>query len=250
MSRLRTSRCRKANQVVFGTSRIPDYRIDQCDFLISFGANFLETWISNVQFTRQFSAFHEPQARPEEPVRLCRAPAFDDRSQCRPLAVGTCRRRAIRSARAPESGPAATDAAGLERSATFRQTCSAFTPEVVEERTGVKAEILKGIARHFFRAPSGPLRLRKAWAFRTRRPWKRRLPPISSAPSRRAAAALLDFSNPMSLGEIAPASEIKALTRRMAGGKVGALILYRANPVLFPSGFVGIRKGPMRKSLS
>ena len=50
---------RKANQIVFGTSQIPDYRIDKSDFIISFGANFLETWISNVRFTRQFASFHE-----------------------------------------------------------------------------------------------------------------------------------------------------------------------------------------------
>ncbi|MHB8111599.1 MAG: molybdopterin-dependent oxidoreductase, partial [Syntrophorhabdaceae bacterium] len=50
---------RKANQIVFGTSQIPDYHIDKSDFIISFGANFLETWISNVRFTRQFTSFHE-----------------------------------------------------------------------------------------------------------------------------------------------------------------------------------------------
>ena len=52
---------RKANQTVFGADAIPAYHIDKADFLLSFGANFLETWVSNVQFTRQFASFHEPK---------------------------------------------------------------------------------------------------------------------------------------------------------------------------------------------
>ena len=52
---------RKANQTVFGADAIPTYHIDKADFLLSFGANFLETWVSNVQFTRQFASFHEPK---------------------------------------------------------------------------------------------------------------------------------------------------------------------------------------------
>jgi len=35
---------RQANQTVFGRDRIPAYRIDRADFLLSFGANFLEAW--------------------------------------------------------------------------------------------------------------------------------------------------------------------------------------------------------------
>jgi len=49
---------RKGNQISFGLDLIPSYRIDQADFLISFGADFLETWLSNVEFARQFAEFH------------------------------------------------------------------------------------------------------------------------------------------------------------------------------------------------
>ena len=45
-----------AHHLVFGIGAIPDYRIDRCDFLISFGVDFLETWISPVQFANQFAA--------------------------------------------------------------------------------------------------------------------------------------------------------------------------------------------------
>ena len=50
---------RQANGEVFGTKAVPAYRIDEADFLISFGADFLETWVSNVQFAGQFAAFRQ-----------------------------------------------------------------------------------------------------------------------------------------------------------------------------------------------
>ncbi len=45
-----------ANQRIFGRRDIPRYRLDDCDFIISFGADFLETWISPVEFARGFTA--------------------------------------------------------------------------------------------------------------------------------------------------------------------------------------------------
>ena len=50
---------KKANSEVFGSSAVPLYRIDKADFLISLSADFLETWVSNVQFARQFAKFRE-----------------------------------------------------------------------------------------------------------------------------------------------------------------------------------------------
>jgi len=51
---------RRANRTVFGQEAIPFFRIDQADLLISLNAGFLETWLSNVEYARQFAAFHEP----------------------------------------------------------------------------------------------------------------------------------------------------------------------------------------------
>jgi len=49
---------KKANQAVFGRDVVPTYRLDEIDFLISFNAGFLETWISNLEFARQYGSFH------------------------------------------------------------------------------------------------------------------------------------------------------------------------------------------------
>ncbi len=49
---------RKAHAAVHGLAQIPSYRLDQCDYILSFAADFLESWISNVQFGYEFSNMH------------------------------------------------------------------------------------------------------------------------------------------------------------------------------------------------
>ncbi len=67
---------RQANRLVFQYDGLPHYRIDQADFLISFGAGFLETWISNLEFARQFAAFHALKPQGQKPLYLCGAKTF------------------------------------------------------------------------------------------------------------------------------------------------------------------------------
>ena len=43
-----------AHRQLFGLPVIPEYRIERCEFVISFAADFLETWISPVSYARQF----------------------------------------------------------------------------------------------------------------------------------------------------------------------------------------------------
>jgi molybdopterin-containing oxidoreductase family iron-sulfur binding subunit len=52
---------KKANEVVFGVNGLCRYRMDQADCLVSFGADFLETWLSPVEYARQFKAMHAYQ---------------------------------------------------------------------------------------------------------------------------------------------------------------------------------------------
>ena len=47
-----------ANQEVFGVDGLPSYRMDKADLLVAFGADFLETWLSPVEYARKFKAMH------------------------------------------------------------------------------------------------------------------------------------------------------------------------------------------------
>ena len=51
----------EANKISFGKQVIPDYRFDKADLIVSFGADFLGTWLSPVEYTRQFSSRRIPE---------------------------------------------------------------------------------------------------------------------------------------------------------------------------------------------
>ncbi len=46
---------RDAHEAAFGNSSVPYYRLDNCEVVVSFAADFLESWISPVQFAHQYS---------------------------------------------------------------------------------------------------------------------------------------------------------------------------------------------------
>ncbi|UCD79577.1 MAG: 4Fe-4S dicluster domain-containing protein [Desulfobacterales bacterium] len=47
-----------ANKKVFGVDGLVSYHIDQADILVSFGADFLETWLSPVEYAWKFKTMH------------------------------------------------------------------------------------------------------------------------------------------------------------------------------------------------
>jgi molybdopterin-containing oxidoreductase family iron-sulfur binding subunit len=49
---------RAANRATFGRDAVPYYAFEDAEVVLSFGADFLETWISNVRFARGFTRMH------------------------------------------------------------------------------------------------------------------------------------------------------------------------------------------------
>jgi molybdopterin-containing oxidoreductase family iron-sulfur binding subunit len=49
---------RVAHDRLFGLPEVPAFRLETCDFIVSFAADFLETWISPVEFSRGFAGMH------------------------------------------------------------------------------------------------------------------------------------------------------------------------------------------------
>ncbi len=47
-----------ANEAIFGIDGLFAYRLDTADVVVSFGADFLETWLSPVSYARQFKTMH------------------------------------------------------------------------------------------------------------------------------------------------------------------------------------------------
>lgn len=51
-----------AHQENFGHRIVPDYRFDKAKLVVSFGADFLGTWIAPVTFTKRYSSLRKPDA--------------------------------------------------------------------------------------------------------------------------------------------------------------------------------------------
>ena len=51
---------RQGNRVVFDQDVLPYYDLHDCDLIVSAGVDFLETWLSPVELTRQFIAARDP----------------------------------------------------------------------------------------------------------------------------------------------------------------------------------------------
>ncbi|OGP84048.1 MAG: hypothetical protein A2Y95_09005 [Deltaproteobacteria bacterium RBG_13_65_10] len=49
---------REGNRVSFGSTAIPQYNIAPANFILSFGADFLDTWLSPLELTRGFTEAH------------------------------------------------------------------------------------------------------------------------------------------------------------------------------------------------
>ncbi len=49
----------KAAADFYGAETLPYFRLEDADLLLSFGASFLETWVSPVAFTRQYASFRK-----------------------------------------------------------------------------------------------------------------------------------------------------------------------------------------------
>jgi len=46
----------RANEAVFGIAKIPEFHFERADVIVSFGCDFLETWISPVEYARDWAA--------------------------------------------------------------------------------------------------------------------------------------------------------------------------------------------------
>jgi len=93
-----------ANQLVFGIDGLASYHMDQADLLISFGADFLETWLSPVEYAWKFKAMHAHHADKKKCLFPCQSRSIPDRCQCRSVARMPPRNRTSHYSRSDKAG--------------------------------------------------------------------------------------------------------------------------------------------------
>jgi hypothetical protein len=144
---------RSAGELCFGRTDLPVYQLDAADVLVSFGADFLETWRSPVELTRQYAAFRAPRVG-REGITMGRAvyvgPRFgvtaaksDEQLRVRPgdevlIALSILQHLAARRLLQP----------GVDLEAVGAFTAG-YAPAVVSQRTGVPAATIQRVAEWF-----------------------------------------------------------------------------------------------------
>ncbi len=117
-----------AYRVTHGARVVPDYRFDQAKVIVSFGADFLGTWVSPVAFTRQYTEARDAAGKREmarhyqvEPLMTLTGAAADRRFPVAPSdmapALGGLVRRLAQKAGREVPGLASLPAPSLEAAA-------------------------------------------------------------------------------------------------------------------------------------
>lgn len=127
----------KASQIVFGRDQIPHYRFDKADLVVSLGSDFLGTWLSPVEFTKQFSS------RRKVDGNMSRLLAFEGYMTL--TGVNADQRFRVRYSDLPALAMALAQhiaASGEGQNAAVASKLSAFTPAAVAEAIGLPEDII------------------------------------------------------------------------------------------------------------
>jgi molybdopterin-containing oxidoreductase family iron-sulfur binding subunit len=223
---------RKANQVVFGQDAIPAYKIDQADFLISFNAGFLETWLSNVEYARQFTLYHTLGASGRKPFvfvgpRLSMTGNNADLSIT--VAPGDEYLIALGMLRVILDENLSTTLTSDQKSAITAMT-RAWSLEQIAAKTGVSDELIRTVARRFAGAQR-PLALAEGLSFSVPNATQTAVAANLLCALKPGAQACIDFGAKSAYSDVAGADRMREVSERMKRGDVELLLVYRANPV-------------------
>ena len=219
----------KAQELCYGGRIVPRYRLDQADVLVTFGADPLGTFLSPVEFARDFSRRRKPEAGAMsrfvaiEPILSLSGTNADSHLRVRPdhlypVAMALAHELLVREPRSPLSSNAAMVAA-----------VSPFPAESVEKSAGLEEGTLARVADDLARARGKSLVLAGPQAA-----------PAEQAVALQVAVNLLnsalgnegvtvDSSQP---SRQAAGSEeaVLRLTERMRAGEVAAILIHGVNP--------------------
>ena len=139
---------RASNALVFGIEGLPSYRLEKADFLLCFGADFLETWLSPVEYSRKFDAMHSLKSGTKNlfihvsPCQSLTAANADLWLSCRPGTEATVAFGLLREVFQQGRGRSLDDSTRT----SIVQAVSPYTKERVLEESGLlpeQFEILK-----------------------------------------------------------------------------------------------------------
>ncbi|HWP35447.1 MAG TPA: molybdopterin-dependent oxidoreductase [Thermodesulfobacteriota bacterium] len=221
-----------ASRLAFGVEEVPYFDLARARYLVSFGADFLETWLSPTHYAAAFAAMHafSGSDRPGvfvhvEARRSMTGSNADEWLAPRPGTEGLV---ALAMAHVIVREGLGRPPAGLAD--RLRQGLARFTPEAVARQADVPAATIERLARDFARArPSlavgGGAAVQGANATAT----------LVAIHLLNAVAGnvgeTVRFGRGYRTGRAAGLPDLAQLTRAMAAGEVGLLLVHEANPL-------------------
>jgi len=149
---------REGNRLAFGTSAVPHYDFAAAKYIISFGADFMETWLSPVEFQNAFTRAHAFAAGADStmakyvyvgPRLSLTGLSADEWIATRAGAEGLLAFSMAQVILSRRLAPSPPDAARL------RTELDGFAPPRVEALVGVDAKTIERLAREFAASGAG-----------------------------------------------------------------------------------------------
>ncbi len=224
---------RRAVQIAFDRSELPSYHLDQAQFLLSFGADFLETWRSNVELTGDFSQMRKnrPSERPDNFVHI--APRLSltasNADWWIPVPAGTEVQLALslihsildQGLSAPEMG---------SQLGWIESLVAPFSPEATQPDTGVEVSTVQELARRFCR-DSPSLALGGGVSAAGKEAVSLELAVLLLNALAGNLGKTLTLGIPSAFDQLATYQEILDLIEDMNQGRIDVLFVHQSNPV-------------------
>ena len=244
---------RASNRVAFGRDVIPDYAIGDATYLVSFGADFLETWLNSEGYTADFSRMHAFFQGKQgtfvhvEPRMSLTAANADEWLRNAPGTEG-----ALALAMLKVIVDEGLQAPGADLN-TLRAAVRAADVEAAASASGVPAATIKHVARDLAKAKAGLVLGGNMAATSTTATEALVAVNLLNA-AIGAVGTRVRFGSASPFSRVSPYSDMMALTQAMAAGQIEVLVLVDVNPVYAmppKSGFVeALSKVPLVVSLA
>jgi molybdopterin-containing oxidoreductase family iron-sulfur binding subunit len=136
---------REAGRMAYARAAIPSYDLESADFILSFGADFLETWGSPVAYTKQFSQASGVDEEGHKSEFVFVGPRLGltgmNADEWVPIAPGSEGLLALAMAN--------VISAGGRNAGPYADIVSAFTPQSVAQATGLETDTIESLAERF-----------------------------------------------------------------------------------------------------
>ncbi len=225
---------KEANRIAFGAAVLPHYHLHEADFLLSFGAGFLETWLSNVEHARSFARFRTPhEGRKNVFVHV--GPRFSmtaaNGDLWIPVAPGDEYLVALGILQLAVKHLTPDNISG-KLGGQLLAAAREIPLEDILKRTGVEKNLLEKVALAFAQART-PLALAEGLSFTSPHSLETAVAANLLCLVREESMKAIDFGQPSSVQDCDSSRRMRELCTRMRRGSIELLLVHHANPAFF-----------------